>query len=151
MGSLLEEKNVTKIFGGGLFSKEEELIAVNDISLNLEVENPKIIAIAGESGSGKTTLARLLLGLIDPNEGSVEYLGKSIDYKPTLNEVNNYDRYKVKEIIKYMAYADYKSILNVYFRRLLPLYVFLCFILSFFLRSKGLYGLKLINFNSKKK
>ena len=78
MGSLLEAKNVTKIFGGGLFSKEEELIAVNDISLNLEVENPKIIAIAGESGSGKTTLARLLLGLIDPNEGSVEYLGKDL-------------------------------------------------------------------------
>ena len=78
MGSLLEAKNVTKIFGGGLFSKEEELIAVNDISLNLEVENPKIIAIAGESGSGKTTLARLLLGLIDPNEGSVEYLGKNL-------------------------------------------------------------------------
>ena len=78
MGSLLEAKNVTKIFGGGLFSKEEELIAVNDISINLEVENPKIIAIAGESGSGKTTLARLLLGLIDPNEGSVEYLGKDL-------------------------------------------------------------------------
>jgi peptide/nickel transport system ATP-binding protein len=78
MGSLLEAKNVTKIFGGGLFSKEEELIAVNDISINLEVENPKIIAIAGESGSGKTTLARLLLGLIDPNEGSVEYLGKNL-------------------------------------------------------------------------
>ena len=78
MGSLLEAKNVTKIFGGGLFSKEEELIAVNDISINLEVENPKIIAIAGESGSGKTTLARLLLGLIDPNGGSVEYLGKNL-------------------------------------------------------------------------
>ena len=78
MGSLLEAKNVTKTFGGGVFSKEEELIAVNDISLNLEEENPKIIAVAGESGSGKTTLARLLLGLIDPNQGSVEYLGKNL-------------------------------------------------------------------------
>lgn len=78
MSSLLKANNVTKIFGGGIFSKEQELIAVNDISLNIEVENPRIIAIAGESGSGKTTLARLLLGLIDPNKGSVEYLGKNL-------------------------------------------------------------------------
>ena len=49
MGSLLNAEGVTKIFGGGVFSREEELIAVNDISLNLETENPKIIAIAGES------------------------------------------------------------------------------------------------------
>ena len=78
MSSLLKANNVTKIFGGGMFSKEQELIAVNDISLNIEVEKPRIIAIAGESGSGKTTLARLLLGLIDPNKGSVEYLGKNL-------------------------------------------------------------------------
>ena len=78
MSSLLKANNVTKIFGGGMFSKEQELIAVNDISLNIEVEKPRIIAIAGESCSGKTTLARLLLGLIDPNKGSVEYLGKNL-------------------------------------------------------------------------
>ncbi len=78
MSSLLKANNVTKIFGGGMFSKEQELIAVNDISLNIELEKPRIIAIAGESGSGKTTLARLLLGLIDPNKGSVEYLGKNL-------------------------------------------------------------------------
>ena len=35
-------------------------------------------AIAGESGSGKTTLARMLLNMLEPTEGSVEYKGKSL-------------------------------------------------------------------------
>ena len=78
MPSVLEAKNVTKVFGGGFLSREEENVAVNDISMNLDQKNPKIIAVAGESGSGKTTLARLLLGIAAPTSGSVEYDGKDL-------------------------------------------------------------------------
>ena len=33
MASVLEAKNVTKIFGGGFLSREEENVAVNNLSL----------------------------------------------------------------------------------------------------------------------
>ena len=78
MASVLEAKNVTKVFGGGFLSREEENVAVNNISMNLDQKNPKIIAVAGESGSGKTTLARLLLGIASPTSGTVEFDGKDL-------------------------------------------------------------------------
>ena len=78
MASVLEAKNVTKIFGGGFLSRDEENIAVNNISMQLDKKNPKIIAVAGESGSGKTTLARLLLGIANPTEGTIEFDGKDV-------------------------------------------------------------------------
>ena len=56
MAAVLEAKNVTKIFGGGFLTREEENVAVNNISMSLDQKNPKIIAVAGESGSGKTCL-----------------------------------------------------------------------------------------------
>ena len=62
MSSLLELQDVTKIYGGGLFSKSRTL-ALDNVSFAIPSESPQITAIAGESGSGKTTLARGLLGV----------------------------------------------------------------------------------------
>src|SRR5262249_11295540 len=77
MSALLEARNVTRIFGGGFLSKGRTL-AVDDVSLLVNEDNPSITAIAGESGSGKTTLARLLLGVIQPTRGSILYRGRAL-------------------------------------------------------------------------
>jgi oligopeptide/dipeptide ABC transporter ATP-binding protein len=74
---LLEAKNVTRVFGGGLLSKNYT-VAVDEVSLVINEEKPTIIAIAGESGSGKTTLARLLLGVIQPTSGAIQFRGQSL-------------------------------------------------------------------------
>ncbi len=74
---LLEAQSVTKVFGSGVLSKDR-LVAVDGVSLVINEEKPSIIAIAGESGSGKTTLARLLLGMIQPSEGSIRFRGKDL-------------------------------------------------------------------------
>jgi oligopeptide/dipeptide ABC transporter ATP-binding protein len=75
---LIEARNVTKIFGGGLFDKSRT-VALEDFSFKIDADNPSVTAIVGESGSGKTTLARLLLGLVAPTEGEVLYNGKNLE------------------------------------------------------------------------
>jgi peptide/nickel transport system ATP-binding protein len=77
MTALLEARRVTKAFGAGLLD-HDAIVALQDFSLVLETERPRIIAVVGESGSGKTTLARLLLGLTSPTSGEVLYHGQNL-------------------------------------------------------------------------
>jgi len=77
MSALIEARQVSKVFGGGLFDKRVT-VALDDFSLAIEHEPPRVTAIVGESGSGKTTLARLLLGLISPTTGEVLYNGTQL-------------------------------------------------------------------------
>ena len=60
----------------GLFRGKEMLRAVDHVSLS--VEQGEVLAIVGESGCGKTTLARVILGLLEPDQGTVEISGRSI-------------------------------------------------------------------------
>ncbi len=75
MTTLLETRNVTKVFDQGLFKRSNPLVALNDLSLSIEEKPPTITAVVGESGSGKTTFARLILGLTEPTSGEVLYRG----------------------------------------------------------------------------
>jgi len=77
MSALLEVKNVTKSFGGGVFDRTST-IALERFTMAVGHDDPHITAIVGESGSGKTTLARLLLGLTEPTVGSVLYRGSPL-------------------------------------------------------------------------
>lgn len=74
---LLEAKNATKVFGGGLLNRRRT-VAIEGVSLSITEEKPTITALAGESGSGKTTLARLLLGMTQPSEGAIRYRGQDL-------------------------------------------------------------------------
>jgi len=60
--ALLEIRNATKEYGGGLFSGGEKLVALQDFSLTIPEEPATITAIAGESGSGKTTIFKAVPG-----------------------------------------------------------------------------------------
>ena len=77
MTPLLELRNVSMIYGGGLFSRRQ-VTALANFSLVIEDQQPAIIAVVGASGSGKTTMARLLLGLEVPTSGEVLYRGKDL-------------------------------------------------------------------------
>ena len=72
--NLLELEKITIRFG----SSSKAVVAVEDLSLSIEVGQPKIIAIAGESGSGKTTLGRIVLGLVTPTSGKIAYRGREL-------------------------------------------------------------------------
>jgi oligopeptide transport system ATP-binding protein len=81
MTPLLEVKKLRKTYvrGGSLFSdqtKAERFAAVDDVTF--AVAPGETFAIVGESGCGKTTLARILLRLIEPDEGKVLLEGHDI-------------------------------------------------------------------------
>lgn len=65
------------ILPGSLFGRRVGAVtAVNAVSF--QVNRGEVIGIVGESGCGKSTLARLLLRLIDPTSGVVEFEGRNI-------------------------------------------------------------------------
>jgi ABC-type oligopeptide transport system ATPase subunit len=74
-------RNLSKSYrrGGGAFQREEErdrFVAVNNVSF--EVSGGETFAVVGESGCGKTTLARMLLRLIEPDGGKIEFAGRDL-------------------------------------------------------------------------
>ncbi len=75
---LLEIRNATKIYGGGLLRATAQVVALQDFNLTLYEKPARITTIAGESGSGKTTLANLILGFISLTSGQILYKGKDI-------------------------------------------------------------------------
>ena len=66
--SLLNTTDVVKRFGG--------LIAVNKMSFHLE--KGEIVSIIGPNGAGKTTFFNTLTGIYRPEEGKIEFNGKSL-------------------------------------------------------------------------
>ena len=45
---------------------------------NLSIERGKTTVVIGPSGCGKSTLLRLIIGLIEPDSGSIEFDGASL-------------------------------------------------------------------------
>ena len=69
-----------------------EVRAVEDLTFALGAG--ETLGLVGESGSGKTTLARLLLGLTEPDEGSVVEL----DGTALAGKIGKRDREQVKDV-----------------------------------------------------
>jgi peptide/nickel transport system ATP-binding protein len=80
---LLQLKNVKKYYSIKqnalkFFSQSSKIKKVID-DVSFELDEGKVLVLAGESGAGKTTLARLILGAITPDSGDIYFLGKNIN------------------------------------------------------------------------
>ncbi len=75
--------------------------------LSLSFDQPGIVAVLGPNGSGKTTLIKAILGMVIPDKGSIEVLGKDIRNEWQYREKISYlpqiarfpDNLRVKELI----------------------------------------------------
>lgn len=103
MRNILEVKNLRKNF--------KEFTAVDDISF--ELRQGEILGFLGPNGAGKTTTIQMLLGLLTPNSGEVNYFEKSLftNREEILERVNFSSTYinfpwelKVKECLLYISY-----------------------------------------------
>jgi ABC-2 type transport system ATP-binding protein/ribosome-dependent ATPase len=61
--------------GRDLVRRFGDFTAVDRVSL--EIARREVVGLLGANGAGKTTFIRLLLGLIDPSQGTVELFGQA--------------------------------------------------------------------------
>src|SRR3954447_19321622 len=84
---LLEVRHMSKHFPvrGGFIGKTGVVRAVDDVSFS--VGKGEVLGIVGESGCGKSTTARLVIGLIEPDAGSIVLDGEKLGGDLTLREL----------------------------------------------------------------
>ena len=70
---MLKVKNVTKYYG--------DFKAVDNLSF--EVGEGEIFGLLGANGAGKTTTFRMIMNLLEPNDGKITLNNKKIDYNVT--------------------------------------------------------------------
>ncbi len=95
----LDIKNVTKRFGS--------FRAVDDLTLHIPAG--EMFGMLGANGAGKTTTFRMLLGLLQPSEGTITWADQEITYRRTNvvgylpEERGLYPKLKVKDQLIYLG------------------------------------------------
>ena len=84
---LLEVRALSKHFPvrSGFLGKTGVVRAVDDVSFS--VDKGEVLGIVGESGCGKSTTARLVIGLIEPDAGSIVLDGEKLGDRLSLREM----------------------------------------------------------------
>ncbi|WP_394349490.1 ABC transporter ATP-binding protein [Natronococcus pandeyae] len=98
---------LSKRFGDG----EEAITAVNDVTFGIETGS--IVGLLGPNGAGKTTLIKSILGMVLPDEGTVQIRGIDVYDRPREAYAyvdamlegarNDYWRLTVRENLRYFA------------------------------------------------
>ncbi|MBO6728036.1 MAG: dipeptide ABC transporter ATP-binding protein [Rhizobiaceae bacterium] len=80
MSSLLDVKNITKRFtiSRGLGARSATVHAVDDVSFT--ISHGETLGLVGESGCGKSTVGKMIVRLLEPDEGEVMLAGEPITH-----------------------------------------------------------------------
>src|ERR1039457_5588803 len=79
MTALLEAENLVKRFAAdrSMFGRPTAFIKAVD-GVSFSVDAGKTLALVGESGCGKSTVSRLVLRLIEPDAGHINFEGRDL-------------------------------------------------------------------------
>src|ERR1700739_1364869 len=69
----LSVRNIRKSFP----ARASEVRVLEDLSFDIYERD--FVSIIGPSGCGKTTIFNIIAGLIEPDSGSIQHLGKEVD------------------------------------------------------------------------
>ncbi|MFW9831625.1 MAG: ATP-binding cassette domain-containing protein, partial [Candidatus Thorarchaeota archaeon] len=89
-------------FFSQLLGGEVWLKAVDNVDLDIYPED--LYCLAGESGCGKTTTGKLLIGLLEPTDGIVEFEGSN------LNEIGRRDLRRLRARMQTIFQDPYSSL-----------------------------------------
>lgn len=96
---MVEIKHLSKSFGGN--------IILNGLELTLK--DNEVLTIIGRSGAGKSVLLKIIIGLINPDEGKIFIDGEEIT-NYTEDEMNEKVRIKIGMVYQYDALWDSMTI-----------------------------------------
>ncbi len=78
---ILKIRGITKNYGS--------LKAVDDISFS--INSGRIVGLLGPNGAGKTTTINMILGILEPTQGSIEIFGKNLkDVRSEISKSTNF-------------------------------------------------------------
>jgi len=77
---LIQVENLQKKFkvNRGAMGKKATITAVKDVSFT--IEEGMTLGLVGESGCGKSTIAKLLIKLLEPTSGTINYEGRDVTF-----------------------------------------------------------------------
>lgn len=106
--NLLEVRHLTKVFQirGKLPGQGSEFKAVDDVSFN--IRRGTTMALVGESGSGKSTVANIVLNLLEPTSGEVDFDGTIV------GELNKSQLFKFRRRVQPIFQNPYGSLDPMY-------------------------------------
>lgn len=107
---LLDVKDATKIYGGGLLSSSPQTVALQNFNLVIDENPASITTIAGESGSGKSTLANLILGFTGLTSGQIRFKGADVG---SMDKVQQLEYRREVQAIFQDPYAVYNPFYRV--------------------------------------
>lgn len=110
---LVETIDLVKEFdipGGDFFGKNKPVVHATS-NVNIQIMEGETFALVGESGCGKSTLGRLVLRLLDPTLGHVEFEGININ---ELKSKEMREMRKKMQIIFQDPYASINPRMDVY-------------------------------------
>ena len=106
---IIRAKNLTKYYGNNnnFIIKKDQSVQIVD-NINIDLVRGKTTALVGESGSGKTTTAKMLINVIKPSSGTVEYNFKN--FKTNINQINKNDKKKFQKVVSLIFQDPYRSL-----------------------------------------